>query len=111
MIGCKLKELRQKNNLSQAQIGDFLGVTQSMVARIECDQRQMTVTQLENLCNLFGCTMEYILGESDTCTPLEFAFRAKSADTDVLHVIAAINKISANLEQLKAMEEVGHNEK
>ena len=57
----------------------------------------MSVTIMDQLCSLFGCTEEYLLGQSDVYIPLNFAFRANGIQGEDLQSIAAVNKISMNI--------------
>ena len=96
-VGYNIKKLREANNITQSQIGDFLGIDQSMVAKIESSERNITTVQLDKLCDLFGCEQRSLLEEVGQSNRLHFAFRSKSASIESLKVIAAVNKIANNL--------------
>lgn len=100
----RIKELRIKNGLNQTQIGDYLGVGQTMIAKIEAGERKLTTDQMNKLCALFGCEFEYLMGESNACEPMEFAFRAKSADVDVLNAVAVVNRVILNMRMLDSLQ-------
>jgi transcriptional regulator with XRE-family HTH domain len=96
IIGNKLKELR-KGKLTQEQLARYLEVDQSFITKIENGTRSLNVTLIEKICNLFGCTEEYLVGESEEYIPLNFAFRSNAIQIEDLESIAAINKIAMNL--------------
>lgn len=96
IIGCKLKELR-KGKLTQEQLAKYLAVDQSLITKLENGTRSLNSTLIEKICNLFGCSEEYLVGESEEYIPLNFAFRSNAIQIEDLESIAVINKIVMNL--------------
>lgn len=99
----RLKELRKESKLTQSQLAQYLGVDQSMITRLEDGSRSLSVSLIEKLCSLFGCTEEYLLGENDVYVPLNFAFRSNGIQAEDLEGIAAINKIVMNIRYMNEM--------
>ncbi len=99
----RLKELRKESNISQEQLAKYLNVDQSMVTKLENGTRKFNVSLIEKICNLFGCTEEYLLGESEDYIPLNFAFRSSGINEDDLESIAVINKIAMNLRYMNEL--------
>lgn len=98
--GCakiRLKELRKNSKLTQEQLAGYLGVDQTMVTKLENGTRSLNVVLIEKICNLFGCSEEYLMGKEDVYIPLNFAFRSNGIMTEDLESIAAVNKIVMNL--------------
>ena len=93
----RIKVLRKESKLTQEQMANYLNVDQSLVTKLENGTRNLNVDLVEKICNLFGCTEEYLLGESDEYLPLNFAFRSNNIQAEDLHSIAMINKIAMNL--------------
>lgn len=93
----RIKLLRKESKLTQEQMASYLGVDQSLVTKLENGTRNLNVDLIEKICNLFGCTEEYLLGESDEYIPLNFAFRSNNIQAEDLQSIAMINKIAMNL--------------
>ena len=58
-------ELRKKNKMSQAELGDLLGIHQVAVSRYEKEERKIPQDVLTRLCEIFDCTSDYLLGISD----------------------------------------------
>lgn len=96
----RLKELRIESKLTQSQLAQYLGVDQSMITRLEDGSRSLTVSLLDKLCSLFGCTEGYLLGENDVYVPLNFAFRSNGIQAEDLEGIAAVNKIVMNIRHM-----------
>lgn len=93
----RLKKLRKDCKLTQEQMAKYLGVDQTLITKLENGTRAMSVTIMDQLCSLFGCTEAYLLGQSNAYIPLNFAFRANSIQGEDLQSIAAVNKIAMNI--------------
>lgn len=62
----RIKELRVNAGLSQAQIGEVLGVKQQQYQRWECGKRDYPIAVLVTLAEYFGVSLDYILlGKSE----------------------------------------------
>lgn len=106
----RIKELRKQAGLTQKQIGGFLSIDQSMVAKLESGERKMTTVQLSKLANLFSCSEDYLLGTSSKSEEMNFAFRIDRMGSEELEVVASINKIAGNINMLNTILE-GSDEK
>ena len=58
----RLKELRTDKSLSQNQLADATGLSQSSIARWELSQSEPTVSEIIILCKFFGESSDYVLG-------------------------------------------------
>ena len=96
----RIKDLRKQAGLTQGQIGQFLKVDQSMVAKLESGDRNLTTVQLNKLSNLFGCSEEYLMGITGETCGANLAFRIDNMGSEEMEVVAAVNKIAANLRLL-----------
>lgn len=99
----RLKALRKESKITQEQLARFLDVDQTMITKLENGTRNYTVTMIDKLCSLFGCSEEYLMGESDNYIPLNFAFRSAGIQAEDLESIAAINKIAMNLRYMNEL--------
>lgn len=61
----RIFELRKQNKMSQAELGDLLGIHQVAVSRYEKEERKIPQEVLTRLCEIFNCTSDYLLGISD----------------------------------------------
>lgn len=102
-VNVRLKELRKDSRITQDQMAKYLDVDQSLIAKLENGTRALSVTMLDKICSLFGCTEEYLLGQSDSYIPLSFAFRTNGIQSDDLKSIAAVNKIAMNIHYMNEM--------
>ena len=62
----RLKEIRLSKGWSQAQLGKKLNCTDVTVSRYETGQHSMGDEIINKLCDIFGCTADYLLGRSST---------------------------------------------
>lgn len=60
-VGSFLAELRKKNNMTQAELGEKLGVTNKTVSRWETGNYMPPVEMLEELSKMYGMTINEIL--------------------------------------------------
>ncbi len=61
----RIRELRLSLGWTQAQLGKHIGAAKSTVSGYENEERQLTPEMIGVLCDLFGCTADYLLGRSD----------------------------------------------
>ena len=61
----RLKELRIENNLSQMQLSQKTGLSQSAIAKWELGKTEPTASALITLAKFFNETTDYILGLVD----------------------------------------------
>ena len=108
-IGTRLKQLRKQHKITQRQIADFLDISQSQYAKIESGDRNLKLTKLLKLCDLYNVPEEYIVyGEGK---PNEDKLTFKGSKGLDLKTIARMNKIIKNLDEMRALYESGVNGK
>ena len=61
----RLKELRNEKSLSQSQLANATGLSQSAIAFWETGQRIPNAQAIIILARYFGVTTDYLLGEED----------------------------------------------
>ena len=99
-VGMRLHDVRVMNKYTQQQIGEYLGVDQSLISKIEKDQRKINMTQFDKLCQLYDVTPEYLLGETDEYTPVRY----RSDEKADLNAIAKMNQVRGYLKLLRKLE-------
>ena len=57
----KLRGLREDNDLTQTQVADILGTSQTMYARYERGANELPIRHLINLCKLYNVSADYLL--------------------------------------------------
>lgn len=62
----RIKDLRDEACLSQAKVAKILNVSKSTYARWETDEVIIPLVHLNDLCNYFNVSMDYIIGLNNT---------------------------------------------
>ena len=58
----KLRNLREDNDLTQKQISEVLGTSQTMYARYERGANELPIRHLITLCKFYNVSADYLLG-------------------------------------------------
>lgn len=61
-LGYRLKELRKKENISQAELGKLLGITKVSVSGYERGTRIPGIEIFNDMLNIFNVSADYLLG-------------------------------------------------
>lgn len=64
-FGERLKILRKDFNISQDELGKKIGVARTSVANYETNRNYPTSEVLEKLSDVFGVSLDYLLGKTD----------------------------------------------
>lgn len=65
----RLKHLREKHGLSQAELADKIGVSRGSISFYENNSRVPDIDVLCSLCDFFSVSSDYLLGRSDQVVP------------------------------------------
>lgn len=68
-FGSRLKELRKEAGLTQEELAQKIGKTRSAVAGYEAENKEPGIDTLAVLAQLFGVSLEYLVGISDIKKP------------------------------------------
>ena len=110
-IGPKIKDLREKANLTQKQVADYLSVDQSLISKFEKGERSIHSDGLNQLAELFCCPVSAFLS-SDPVTPAyTIAFRTTAMDSEDLRAIAVINRLALNQFRMDRLAEGGSDDR
>jgi len=60
----RIKELRARDGLKQADLAKMLNITANAVSNYEVGARDIDSETILRLCEIFGCTADYLLGRS-----------------------------------------------
>ena len=58
----KLRGLREDNDLTQSQVAEVLGTSQTMYARYERGANELPIRHLITLCRLYNISADFFLG-------------------------------------------------
>lgn len=66
----RIKELRLSKGWTQAQLGKRIGMVKSTVSGYETETHYLDVPTIHIICDLFGCTADYLLCRSSSPEPV-----------------------------------------
>ena len=66
----RIRDLREDSDLTQQQVAEELGTSQTMYARYERGANEMPIRHLIRLCELYNVSSDYILGLTEEKRPL-----------------------------------------
>ncbi len=58
----RMKDLREDNDLTQTDVAEILGTSQTMYARYERGANELPIRHLITLCKLYNVSADYFLG-------------------------------------------------
>lgn len=58
----KIRDLREDNDITQQEIAEYLGTSQTMYARYERGANELPIHHLIKLCEYYNVSADYILG-------------------------------------------------
>ena len=83
-IGIIIKKLRKDNNITQEQLGEYLGISSRAISQWECGKTMPDISQLPVIANVFDVTTDYLLG-------VEVDKRAEEIDNIIINSQKARN--------------------
>lgn len=97
-ISKNIKKLREKNNFSQQNVADFLGINRSLYGFYENGEREIPFDRLEKLATLFGCELEILLSDNnqELDDVLICTFRSEDINKEDIETIATFKDIVLN---------------
>ena len=105
----RIKDLRIAAGLSQADLGRELGCVGQTVSKLEKETRQLDPAMINALCDLFGCTADYLLGRSQSLQPVLTDHQVRllkayeAADPDQQAIVHLALRIDFAAEKKKAV--------
>ena len=64
MLMNRLKDLREARGMKQLELASLLRVTRQAISRYEIGDRDMSPDTIAQVCRIFDCTADYLLGLS-----------------------------------------------
>jgi transcriptional regulator with XRE-family HTH domain len=65
----RIRELRQRNGWTQADLAERMNTKRQAIGHYETGERGIDAETILRLCEIFGCTADYLLGRSPLATP------------------------------------------
>ena len=108
MKGARIKYLRESIGLTQPELATKLKISSSAIAMYETDKREPSDEIKIQMCELFNCSMDYLVGRSDIKNPEQI--NINDADVAFASGVKALNDtnkmiIKNTLEALLAKQE------
>lgn len=75
----RMRDLREDADLTQREVAEFLGTSQTMYARYERGANELPLRHLVSLCTLYHVTADYLLGLPEEKNRLVSRSRRKNA--------------------------------
>ena len=98
IIAKNIKLLRQASNYTQENVASFLGIGRSAYSNYESGDRELPLSCMEKLADLYGCDayMLYEENESVIESKLATAFRVDNLSPADMEQIAAFKRVVRN---------------
>lgn len=87
----RLKELREKNNLTLKELGQKVGMANNTLSQYETGKREPKLETWQALANFFDVTVPYLQGIDEETYDLKFA--TKKEAIDFIHKIMKVQNI------------------
>lgn len=65
----KIRDLRKKSGMKQSDLAKILNCAATAISKYELGQLDLSSVIINRLCDVFGCTADYLLGRSELPTP------------------------------------------
>ena len=103
----RLREVRERCNMTQAAVAKYVGIARSAVTEIETGRRRVSGLELHRFAYLYGCDIEELLteefAEREPITALFRRHEGSAVDEDTLEALrrcVVLGREVANLEEL-----------
>lgn len=95
MIGDKIKELRKKSKITQAELSDSINIGQSTLANFENGKRTIPIDIIIQLAQFFNVSADYLLGLSTSPDARE-AIYGEQLSAEEKEIVEAYRTINAD---------------
>lgn len=100
-IGCRLKELRSEQGITQQVLANRIGVSQSTIAGVESGSQLPGATLLGKLSDLFRVNLDYFYREKEN--PFEMLLRAEEVSSENAGILREIKERCLRYRQIEQM--------
>lgn len=88
----RLKQLRHKNNLTQRELADALGLKPSTISNYESARNEPSFDKLISLSKHFGVSCDYLLETTD----IQFPIKSEMLDKDIIETFKSYKELTPN---------------
>jgi transcriptional regulator with XRE-family HTH domain len=97
-FNARLKQLRQKNKLTQGELADILGLKPTAISNYESERNEPSFDKLIALSKYFDVSCDYLLGVTDSYLPVG----GEVLDKDIVELFDLYQQLSSeNVADLK----------
>lgn len=96
-FGSVLRDLRKRNNMTQKQLSDILGCSESTVGMYERGQREPAFEMLEAIADYFNVDMDYLTGRSPIERMVSFSPPAPPPGFQAMPAMAAATPLIGDI--------------
>lgn len=106
IVGRNLKEIREANKFTQAQVAGFLGIERGTFSNYELGAREVPFDILQKLSDLYGVEFASFFEENPEVLreSLVCSFRVDNLDTDDMETVSAFKDIVKSYLKMCAIE-------
>ena len=83
----RIKELRQKNNLTLKELGQKIGMANNTISQYETGKREPKLETWQKLADFFGVSIPYLQGYAEINIPNDLKFDSKQDAIDCIEKI------------------------
>ncbi len=92
-IGGRLKQAREKRNMTQEELGKLLGLNKSTIQRYESGQvKKIKLPVLENIAEILGVNPSWLILKTDNPTPIKSDVPLTSDEIKLLAYFRSFNE-------------------
>lgn len=105
IIARNIKLMREASGFTQKHVADFLGIQRSTYSNYETGDRELPLSLMEKLADLYGCDTYALYDESGDVMEcmLATAFRVENLSPDDMAQIADFKRIVKNYLKMEAL--------
>lgn len=104
MLGEKLKEVREKNGYTQAEVEKATGIKREMLSYYENGRREIDIATLEKLAAFYGYSIQYFIKDIEE-PEVTLAFRTDGLSDEDMEIIGWAKNFVNNLYQMAKLLE------
>ena len=91
IVGKRLRELREKNKLTQEELGKILNLNKSTISHYENDSRTPDLDKLERFANYYNVDLNYIIGLDNNCCSDKRSVKMSDEELEFILEVRKIN--------------------
>jgi transcriptional regulator with XRE-family HTH domain len=108
VVGGRLKDARRAAGLTQKQVADYMGVAGPQISYWEQGERQIDISSLSKMADLFGYSLSWFLGDDAQNSTISVSYRTDALSEADLKTVAWATRFVKNLELLQHLLENRH---